>query len=104
MASLTDADIFISFENTKKSSIGHYFRSEKGKQLADEMCFQLGKTFKNKKYKAKNSTEYVLVHTPMPAVLIKLSDQVLKNSQPASIALYNSLLSFFIDKYPPRIN
>jgi N-acetylmuramoyl-L-alanine amidase len=104
MASLTDADIFISFENSKKSSIGHYFRSEKGKQLADEMCFQLGKTFKNKKYKAKNSTEYVLVHTPMPAILIKLSDQVLKNSQPASIALYNSLLSFFIDKCPPHIN
>ena len=65
-----------------------------GKQLADKMCFQLGEIFKNIKCKAKNSTEYVLVHTPMPAVLIKLPGQVLKNSQPASIALYNSLLNF----------
>ncbi len=104
MASLTDADIFISFENSKKLAIGHYFRSERGKQLADKMCFQLGEIFKNIKCKTKNSTEYVLVHTPMPAVLIKLPGQVQKNFQPASIALYNSLLRFFIDKCPPRIN
>ena len=104
MASLTDADIFISFENYKKLSIEHYFRSERGKQLADKMCFQLSEIFKNIKCKANNSTEYVLVHTPMPAVLIKIPGQVLKNSQPASIALYNSLLRFFIDKSPPRIN
>jgi N-acetylmuramoyl-L-alanine amidase len=104
MASLTDADIFISFENSKKISIGHYFRSEKGKQLADKICFQLGKIFKKIKCKTKDSTEYVLVHTPMPAVLIKLPNHVLKNPRPLSIALYNSLLSFFIDKCPPRIN
>jgi hypothetical protein len=104
MASLTDADIFISFENSKKLSIGHYFRSEKGKQLADKMCFQLNKIFKNIKCKVNHSTEYVLVHTPMPAVLIKLPSQVLENSQPASIALYNSLLRFFLNKCPPRIN
>ncbi len=98
MASLTDADIFISFENYKKLSIEHYFRSESGKRLAHKICFQLGEIFKHMNCKTKNSTEYLLVHTPMPAVLIKFPGQVLKNSQPVSIDLYNALLKFFIDK------
>ena len=100
MASLTDADIFISFKKSRKLSINHYFRSDRGKQAADNICFQLSRIFKKTKCKTKNSTEFVLVHTPMPAVLINLSSHVLENIQPSSIALYNALLKFFIDKDP----
>jgi len=100
MSSLTDADIFISFKKSRELSINHYFRSKRGKQAADNMCFQLSKIFKKIKCKTKNSTEYVLVHTPMPAVLINLPSHILKNNRPASIALYNALLKFFINKVP----
>ena len=101
MAALTGADIFISLENSKKISTEYYFRSEKGKQLATKMCFQLGNTFNEIKCRAKDSTEHVLVHTPMPAVLVKLTKHVLKNPKPVSIALYNAFQSFFTENTSP---
>jgi len=106
MASLTGADIFISFKKSRKLSISHYYRSKKGNQAAENICFQLINVFNKIKCKTRNSTEYVLVHTPMPAVLINLTSHVLKNNQPSSTALYNALLKFFSEKDPhgTRIN
>ncbi len=97
LASKTDAAIFLSFENADNLSIGHYYRSEKGKRLADKICFQLSKIFKDENCKTEESRKHVVVHTPMPAVLITLPFLTDENTVSASLAVYRALLEFFSD-------
>jgi len=95
MASKTNAELFLSFETTDKLSTGHYYRSKKGKQLADEICFQLSEIFKKENCKTKESRKHVVVHTPMPAVIITLPYITDENTDSVSMAVYKALLIFF---------
>jgi N-acetylmuramoyl-L-alanine amidase len=67
-----NADIFVSIDHSKDSYLGHYFSSFKGKLLARSVKRVLEEELSCKKISLKESTDFVLVHTSMPAVVINL--------------------------------
>ena len=67
-----NAHIFVSIDHSKDSYLGHYFSSFKGKLLARSVKQVLEEELSCKKVRLKASTDFVLVHTSMPAVVINL--------------------------------
>jgi len=67
-----NAHIFVSIDHSKDSYLGHYFSSFKGKLLARSIKQVLEEELACKKISLKESTDFVLVHTSMPAVVINL--------------------------------
>lgn len=98
-ASRTGADLLLSFENSKRHTLGHYYRSVKGKQLAEILCRQLGRSFNKKNCTPRTTSKPIVVHTPMPAVNIGIPPGSPDDTAALSEALYRALLVFF-DKNP----
>jgi hypothetical protein len=67
-----NAHIFVSIDHGKDSYLGHYFSSFKGKVLARSIKKVLEEELSCKKVRLKESTDFVLVHTSMPEVVINL--------------------------------
>ncbi len=98
-----NAHIFVSIDHSKDSYIGHYFSSYKGKLMARSIKQVLEAELSCKQVSLRESTDFVLVHTSMPAVVINLDrrhckqlprddeDGAWKEAQ----ALYQGLRSYF---------
>ena len=67
-----NAHIFVSIDHSKDSFLGHYFSSYKGKLLARSIKHALEDELSCKKVSLGESTDFILVHTSMPAVVINL--------------------------------
>jgi N-acetylmuramoyl-L-alanine amidase len=98
-----NAHIFVSIDHGKDSYLGHYFSSFKGKLLARSIKQVLEEELFCKKIRLKESTDFVLVHTSMPAVVINLDrrgckqlprDEAERAWQEAQV-LYQGLRSYF---------
>ncbi len=73
------ADVLISLDHKKGSSyLGYYFNSVKGKFLARSIKYFIDDELSCKKLRVTNSTEFVIVHTRMPAVKINLDQHKCK--------------------------
>gem|GEM_PF-1738252 len=94
-ASGTGADLFISIEITRRElSAGYYHKSGQGKVLAENTCqeFDRNKDRKRKKCTPVISNNFMLVQTPMPAVLIRLPQGALDKTSDAVSSMYQALL------------
>jgi N-acetylmuramoyl-L-alanine amidase len=98
-----NAHIFVSIDHSKDSYLGHYFSSYKGKLLARSIKQALEEELSCKKIKLKESTDFVLVHTSMPAVVANLDRRHCKQLPPdeeerawkEAQVLYQGLRSYF---------
>jgi len=92
--SKTGADLLLSFESSTSGTIGHYYRSARGKRLAETLCEHLNRRDRPEKYAAKTTAKPIVARTPMPAVNICIIP--FENETPGlSEALYRALLVFF---------
>ncbi len=94
-ASGIGADLFISIEITRKElSAGYYHKSGQGKALAENTCqeFDRSKDRKGKKCTPFISNDFMLVQTPMPAVLLRLPQAALEKTSDAVSSIYQALL------------
>jgi len=66
------AEVLISLEHKKGSHLGYYFNSIKGKFLARSIKQAIDDELSCKKVKMIESTEFVIVHTEMPAVVVNI--------------------------------
>jgi N-acetylmuramoyl-L-alanine amidase len=94
-ASRIGADLFISIEITRKElSAGYYHKSGQGKALAENTCQEFDRIEDRKRKKCSPfiSNDFMLIQTPMPAVLLRLPQGALANISDAVSAVYQSLL------------
>jgi N-acetylmuramoyl-L-alanine amidase len=94
------ADLFISvFTGSKAPAAEYYYKSVQGAGLADAVCRSLNerKAFGRKTCEAKPGTEYVLMHTAMPALLIRLPKNMKASARDAARSLYESMGKMFAD-------
>ena len=66
------AEVLISLNHKKGSSLGYYFNSIKGKFLARSIKQSIDDELSCKKVKMIESTNFVIVHTEMPAVVVNI--------------------------------
>lgn len=90
------ADLFLTFDIAKRTpEVGYYFKSTPGERLAGMICKHLMETGcpRAKKCQTITSTQYVIIHTSMPAVWITVP----KTAQPedVAVAVYAALRDFF---------
>ncbi len=94
-ASAIGADLSISIEITRRElSAGFYHKSAQGKALAENICqeFDRNKLRKRKKCTPVISNNFMLVQTPMPAVLIRLPKGALDKTSDVVSSMYQALL------------
>ncbi len=94
------ADLFISvFTGSKAPAAEYYYKSVQGAGLADSVCRSLNerKAFGRKTCEAKPGTEYVLMHTSMPALLLRLPANMKASARDAARSLYESMGTVFED-------
>ena len=73
------AEVLISLDHRKGSSyLGYYFNSTKGKSLAYSLKQVIDDVLSCKKLTVVESTEFILIHTRMPAVVVNLDHQKCK--------------------------
>jgi N-acetylmuramoyl-L-alanine amidase len=90
------ADLFLTVDTVKrKPEVGYYFKSSQGQRLAGMICRHLMETGcpRAKKCRSVTSTQYVIIHTSMPAVWITVPT----TAQPGDVAkaVYAALRDFF---------
>ena len=98
-----NAHIFVSIDHSKDSYLGHYFSSYKGKLLARSIKKAVEDELSCKKVSLRESTDFVLVHTSMPAVVINLDQRHCKQlprgdeerAWKEAQVLYQGLRSYF---------
>ena len=66
------AEVLISLDHRKGSYLGYYFSSIKGKFLARSIKQSIDDELFCKKVKLIESTDFVIVHTEMPAVVVNI--------------------------------
>jgi N-acetylmuramoyl-L-alanine amidase len=66
------AEVLISLDHKKGSYLGYYFNSIKGKFLARSVKRSIDDELTCKKVKMIESTNFVIVHTEMPAVVVNI--------------------------------
>jgi hypothetical protein len=66
------AEVLISLNHKKGSHLGYYFNSIKGKFLARSIKQAIDDELSCKKVKMIESTDFVIVHTEMPAVVVNI--------------------------------
>ena len=66
------AGVLISLNHKKGSHLGYYFNSIKGKFLARSIKQSIDDELSCKKVKMIESTDFVIVHTEMPAVVVNI--------------------------------
>ncbi len=66
------AEVLISLDHRKGSYLGYYFNSIKGKFLARSIKQSIDDELSCKKVKMIESTDFVIVHTEMPAVVVNI--------------------------------
>jgi len=98
------ADVLISLDHSKGSSyLGYYFNSWKGKFLARSIKQIIDDELSCKKLKVRESDEFVLIHTRMPAVMVnldhhkcrRLPEDEEERAWAEAQALYQGLRSYF---------
>ena len=97
------AHIFVSIDHSSDSYLGYYFSSFKGKLLARSIKQAVEDELSCKKVGLGESTDFVLVHTSMPAVVINLDQHRCKQlprddeerAWKEAQALYQGLYSYF---------
>ncbi len=88
------ADLFISvFTGSTAPSAQYYYKSAQGSGLADSVCRSLNerKAFGKKTCEAMPGTEYVLMHTSMTALLLRLPANMKASARDAARSLYESM-------------
>jgi N-acetylmuramoyl-L-alanine amidase len=96
LAARMDAGLFISVEITgRELSAGYYQKSTVGKALAENTCqeFDSSKEGKSMKCTPRVSNDFMIVQTPMPAVLIRLPQISLKNTSSVVSYIYQAILN-----------
>ena len=66
------AEVLISLQHKKGSHLGYYFNSIKGKFLARSIKQAIDDELSCKKVAMIESTDFVIVHTEMPAVVVNI--------------------------------
>ena len=98
------AEVLISLDHRKGSSyLGYYFNSTKGKSLAYSLKQVIDDVLSCKKLTVVESTEFILIHTRMPAVVVNLDHQKCKRlpkdgeerAWAEAQALYQGLRAYF---------
>ena len=98
------AEVLISLDHRKGSSyLGYYFNSTKGKSLAYSLKQVIDDVLSCKKLTLVESTEFILIHTRMPAVVVNLDHQKCKRlpkdgeerAWAEAQALYQGLRAYF---------
>jgi hypothetical protein len=92
--------LFISvFTGSKAPAAEYYYKSVQGAGLADAVCRSLNelKAFGRKTCEARPGTEYVLMHTSMPALLLRLPANMKASARDAARSLYESMGKMFAD-------
>ncbi|MBN2106139.1 MAG: N-acetylmuramoyl-L-alanine amidase [Deltaproteobacteria bacterium] len=88
------ADLFISvFTGSKAPAAEYYYKSVQGAGLADAVCRSLNelKPFGRKTCEARPGTEYVLMHTAMTALLLRLPAAMNISARDAAASLYGAI-------------
>jgi N-acetylmuramoyl-L-alanine amidase len=94
------ADLFISvFTGSSAPSAEYYYKSAQGAGLAESVCRSLNerKAFGRKTCEAAPGTDYVLMHTSMPALLLRLPSNMKASARDAAHSLYESMGKMFED-------
>ena len=95
LASKEMADLYLTVEITKKClSAGYYFKSVKGKKIAEVICekFEHNRKTGLGRCRPEIFDHYILIQTEMPAVWIKLPQSSLKKTSTVSSIIYEALL------------
>jgi len=104
VANGVEADVLISLDHRKgSSSLKYYYNSSRGKLLAHYFTEAINNELSCKKMKMIKSSEFVLVHTGMPAVVInldrrkcrKLPEDRENSAWTEANAIYQGLRSYF---------
>ncbi len=99
------ADGFFSVSISKRSLMTeHYHKSKPGRLLAELVSARLtdSRLFGKKKCPAAPTVDYLVIHTPMPAVLLTLPRAALKNPGRVADCLYGAFLEWFSRKEKGR--
>ncbi len=91
------ADLFLSVVNNKAPSAEYYYKSDTGARLADCVCRSLNerKAFGKKTCEASPGTEYILMQTSMPALLLRLPPTLNISSRDAAASIYGAIGKMF---------
>ena len=102
MASEAKADLFLSVINNKAPTAEYYYKSTPGEKLADCVCRSLNerKAFSRKTCEPSPGAEYVLTHTPMPALLLRLPATLNIPARDAAASLYEAIGKMFEKTMP----
>ncbi len=102
-AAKAQADIFLAVKITKKrSSIGYYGKSIRGKQLASLIVDNLAERAVCKKSRCRlvASIHYVVIHTSMPAVRVLLPSPAAESYSAVAQSIYAALRDMFKNTAP----
>ena len=97
-ATRAKADVFITIELGESSPVaGHYFRSEKGKLLAEAVCTCVEDCGgpPGAPCRIVHTTRYVIMHTPMPALWLCLPESAAEQGEETAACLYRALYVLF---------
>jgi N-acetylmuramoyl-L-alanine amidase len=101
------AEVLISLDHKKGPYLGYYFTSIKGKFLARSIMQAIDDELSCKKVKLIESTDFVIVHTEMPAVVVNIDHRKCKRlprdkeerAWTEAKVIYQGLRSYFQSNY-----
>ena len=99
------ADLVISLDHAKRSGIAYYYNSSKGKLLAGLLRKEIADGFSCSRVSLGESTDFIIVHTGMPAVAVSFGDRGCKNvpgdgevtAWKKAQAVYQAVRSYFAE-------
>lgn len=91
------AEVFLSVSTGTQVHAGYYYKSTAGQSLARLLTGALEEHGLAPAGSSRRgpARDYVIVHTPMPAVTLQVPDTVLNRPQEAAAAIYSSLAACF---------
>jgi hypothetical protein len=99
------ADLVITLDHAKRSGIAYYYNSSKGKLLAGLLRKEIADGFSCRRVALGESTDFLIVHTGMPAVAVSFGDRGCKNvpgdkevmAWKKAQAVYQAVRSYFAE-------
>jgi N-acetylmuramoyl-L-alanine amidase len=99
------ADLVITLDHAKRSGIVYYYNSSKGKLLAGLLRKEIADGFSCRRVALGESTDFLIVHTGMPAVAVNFGDRGCKNvpgdgevtAWKKARAVYQAVRSYFAE-------
>lgn len=91
------ADVFLSISGGTQVRAGYYYKSTAGRSLARLLTGALEGNDLTPTGSSRRSpaNDYVIVHTPMPAVTLQVHEPVLDRPQEAAVAISRGLAAYF---------